>query len=454
MEEDEGDQRRSRPQKKVHHFRYDLTTRTLVELEDHEEPDNHPSWANISPDGQTVIFEKNDNLHMMTADEYQKILDARQGKSGDEADEAGQAVEVEEVQLTTDGERDYDWSSSVFGGNERGMTEKEIEEKKDWRKRSGGSWSKDSQRFALIRTDRREVGDLWVIHSVGNERPELERYTYDMPGEENVTQFEIKVLDVPSREIMDVPSGVWQDEMLSVVSDRQFFYPDSREVRQSQWMSDDSNTLWYTRTSRDRHRIDLVKVDLASMEQEVVIEERLNTYLESRRPELLANGDILWWSERDGWAHIYRYGQPTAPSGTGSPRGPSRVQFHPVGVDDEHGHRVYFMAAGREDGEDPYYQHLYRVGLDGSGHDGSSTAGDFDSPGESWARVPALLRGELHSRVDTAPTSRSSATTARGDVVVELEEADFSQLLRRRLPQIPEPYHRQGRRRGHRTSTG
>ena len=46
--EDEG--RGGRAEKKVHHFEYTVSTRTLRELDTWEEPDSHPGWANVSPD--------------------------------------------------------------------------------------------------------------------------------------------------------------------------------------------------------------------------------------------------------------------------------------------------------------------------------------------------------------------------------------------------------------------
>ncbi|MFV2007693.1 MAG: S9 family peptidase, partial [Longimicrobiales bacterium] len=111
QEEDQKDgQDREQASKKVFHFEYTVSTRTLRELEDFEAPDNHPSWASVSPDGQTIVFAKQHNLYTMTADEYQKILEARRGKSGDEADKAEKAVEVEETQLTTDGEQYYTYA--------------------------------------------------------------------------------------------------------------------------------------------------------------------------------------------------------------------------------------------------------------------------------------------------------------------------------------------------------
>ena len=42
----------------------------------------------------------------------------------------------------------------------------------------------------------------------------------------------------------------------------------------------------------------------------------LNTYVEDQQPDLLENGDLVWWSERDGWAHLYRF----APDGSEAAR--------------------------------------------------------------------------------------------------------------------------------------
>ncbi|GIS80503.1 MAG: hypothetical protein CM1200mP14_20690 [Gammaproteobacteria bacterium] len=77
-------------------------TQTLRELEDYESPNNHPGWANVSPDGETVVFARNYNLWMINGSDYESILDARRGESGDEATEAEEDVEVEEIQLTTE----------------------------------------------------------------------------------------------------------------------------------------------------------------------------------------------------------------------------------------------------------------------------------------------------------------------------------------------------------------
>jgi dipeptidyl-peptidase-4 len=420
---------RARPKKKVHHFEYDVNTQTLRELEDYEAPDNHPGWASVSPDGQTVVYAKEHNLWMMTDEEYQKVLDARRGKSGAEADSAEIDLELEETQLTTDGEEYYGYEAN---GSGRGETNKTRMENADKRKRASIVWSKDSRRLALVRQDQREVGLLWVVHTTGNERPELESYKYDMPGEDSVTQNEIVIYDLQSRSQVTVQDDPWKDQTMMIATDRQFFYPDSEEPRRALWLSDSSDELWFTRVSRDRHRTDVLVADASNGEiLRTVIEDRMNTYMEVRGVELLGNGDVLWWSEQDGWAHIYRYGADGTLRGRLT-QGPWHISSI-MGVDEARGH-VFLLGNAREEGEDPYYNHLYRVNLDGSGLT-LLNPGDFDH--RSSLNESTHYFVDNYSRVNTTPAS--ALFDANGRKVLDLEEADFSALSDAGY-QFPEPF--------------
>lgn len=415
-QEEEQDSERSRTEKKVHHFEYEVSTQTLRELEDYEAPDNHPSWASVSPDGEWVVFGRDFDLWMMSGEDYQRILEARRGKSGDEADEAEEEIEdIEEIRLTEDGEEHYSWA---VGG--RGDTDKEREETADERKRAPVDWSSDSRMVAMVRSDQREVDELWVIHSVGNDRPELETYKYDMPGEENVTQNELWIVDLESRTPNRVTWEAWKDESLSIPNRRQFFYPDSDEPRRSLWLAPGSDELHFLRLSRDRKKTDVMVADTETGEARVLFEDRLNTYMETRTPERLENGDLIWWSERDGWAHLYRY----AADGTLRNRlteGPWHIDGI-EGVDQANGW-VYFTANAREEDEDPYYQHLYRVRLDGSGLT-LLNPGDANHSADLGESIRFFV--DSHSRVNTVP--RSVLRDASGRELMELENADFSRL--------------------------
>jgi dipeptidyl-peptidase-4 len=444
-EQQQQQQQRRRPpraKKKVFHFQYDVRTQTLRELADWEAPDNHPAWASVSPDGKTVVFAKDDNVYMMTGDAYKQILDARRGKDSTQADSAEKKVEVEDVQLTTDGEDNYS-----YGGRDFGDTDVEKEKTKHDRKRANISWSKDSRRFALVRQDQRKVGDLWVIHSTGNARPELETYKYDMPGEKNVTQSELLVYDLPSRKMVKVQADAFKDQRLSLFTARQFVYPDRDEPRRSLWLADNPDQVYFWRRSRDQHKLDVCVADAVTGEVKVLIAERLNTYVENDRLELLASGDMLWWSERDGWGHLYRY----APDGTLKNRltaGPWHVDGI-TGIDETRG-VVYFSANAREAGENPYYSHLYKVNLDGRGlqlldpgnydHQvsGGGGGGRFGFGGLSGMSESNRYFVDNYSRVNTTPAAALfDATTGRK--ILDLEEADFSQLMEAGY-RFPEPY--------------
>ena len=430
--------RRSRTPKVVNHFEYDVNTRTVRMLEDYEGPDNHPGWASVSPDTAWVVFSRGFNLWMMSYGEYEKILDARRGKSGRRADRAEEGVEVEEIQLTTDGEEHYS-----YGNAGRGDNDEETKEEHGKRQASGTSWSHDSGYFSLTRRDRREVGDLWVVHAVGNKRPQLETYKYDLPGEEVVSQTELLVFDMASRKIEQIDDRPWKDERMGVFNDPSSAVQggggggggggnaESDEPPITKWLSDRTDELYFWRRSRDQHRVDLLVADPATGEVRVVVEERLNTYVEHLPPRRLDNGDLIWWSEQDGWAHLYRYGA----DGTLKARlteGPWHIDGI-AGVDESRG-LVFFRANGREAGEDPYYQYMYRVGLDGTGLT-VLDPGSFDHRHVMAESNRYFV--DNYSRVNTQPAS--ALFDADGRKVMDLEEADFSQVMAAGY-QYPEPY--------------
>ena len=84
----------------------------------------------------------------------------------------------------------------------------------------------------------------------------------------------------------------------------------------------------------------------------------------------LESGDLLWQSERDGYAHLYRFrenGQlvnqvTRGPWALRSSGGPFWLRRSVVNIDDEHS-QVYFTALKKSSVE----RHLYRIGFDGHG---------------------------------------------------------------------------------------
>jgi dipeptidyl-peptidase-4 len=402
-----------RPKQVDLRFEYDLAARRLTLLEDWEEEPDAPRWASIAPDSSVVVFAREHNLFLMSWADFVKIRDKED------------TTDVVEHQLTEDGEEDYSFAS----GSGRSNTQQE-ERRQEGERQSAGRlvWSRDSSKFATIRSDRRKVKDLWVINSLSDPRPTLETYKYDMPGEENVTQYEMWVFDVASRGKVRIDIDEFKDQSVSILTQRRR----QGDPPASIWLGGDAGQIWFERQSRDMHQGDVCVADTGTGEARVVIAERLNTYIETQRPELINNGtEIVWWSERDGWGHYYLYGT----DGT-LKRQITRGPFNCRGVEvvDERNRVLYFEATGREAGEDPYYRHLYRIGLDGTGMQLLSP-GDFnhstslDEDGRWFV--------DNYSRVDTTP--QAALFDTRGQKLLDLEEADLSLLFEAGY-RFPEPY--------------
>ncbi|MGW7368857.1 prolyl oligopeptidase family serine peptidase [Streptomyces sp. NPDC054841] len=130
--------------------------------------------------------------------------------------------------------------------------------------------------------------------------------------------------------------------------------------------------------------------------------------------------EVLWYSQRDGWGHLYRYdlrtgallGQVT--SGQWAVRKILHV--------DEAERVVYFTASGLV-AEDPYRCTVCRVGLDGSGF-----AKVTDDELDHVVTLPDTMEYFIDSAstVDTPPVTRVRDWAGR--VLVELERADISKL--------------------------
>lgn len=391
--------------RKFHHFEYELATGKLTLLEDYVDEPERPRWASISPDGNIIVFGRHYNLYYMDKENYEKW----QNNPDDET--------IQEHQLTTDGEEYY----SYHGRSGRGETNVDKEKNKDKRKPVRIIWSHDSKKFAMIRSDDRKVKDLWVINSIADPRPTLETYKYHMPGEKEAPQLEILIFDMDSKDKIKVKAERFKDQTLRIMTAR---YPVSTrddDYRPPLWLSETPDKLYFSRTSRDLKRIDICFADTATGEVKVLIEERLNTYVETRPLGFIANGkELVHWSERDGWAHFYLF------DGDGNLKkqltsGPFHCDYI-VGIDEKE-RVLYFTANGREEGEDPYYLHLYRVNLDGT----SLQLLNKDNFNHRVSMNDShLYFVDNFSRVDTIP--QAILRDSSGNALLELETADLSAL--------------------------
>ena len=283
-----------------------------------------------------------------------------------------------------------------------------------------------------VRQDQRKVADLFVINSLSNPRPTLESYKYVMPGEENAPQAELSVITLETKGKVAVKSDRFNDQLLSVSSEEVTNVNREKEKTEPEWLSNNSERFYFTRFSRDRRRLDICEANANSGEVRVLVEERLNTYIENKPLRIINNGqELIHWSERDGWGHYYLY------DANGNLKNQitsgEYVTDTIVGVD-EKARVLYFTANGREKGEDPYYSHLYRVNLDGSGL-------KLLNPGNASHAVSMSDSNKYFvdnaSRVNNAP--ESVLYDEIGNKASGLETTDTSALLEAGF-QFPEPF--------------
>lgn len=389
-------------EKEMFYFSYDFNTRKLTHLKDAEKEPKRLDWASVSPDMKSVVYAKDCNLYRMSMEDYRKA-------QKDEKDST-----IVEVQLTTDGTPDFGYGIPYSILNTDTLCNGK-------RRKAWGYWSPDSRHFVTIVSDDRKVKPLWVINSIASPRPTLETYKYQMPGEMDAPEEHLYVFDMTSNTRKEIKVAAWKNQSLGLEARPYQQKQRDAEFLPAVWQGD-NNRFYLTRSSRDLHRIDVCTYTIGEGSIVPVVKERMNTYQETRPIHVFNGGkEFIQWSERDGWAHLYLYDE------KGNLK--NRITKGPWHVEkvlkvDEASRTIYFLANGREEGENPYYEHLYRVNADGSGLK-LLTKGDFFH--QVAVDDEARFMVDNFSRVNTIPCA--DLIDRNGRKVMTIQESDFSQLM-------------------------
>jgi dipeptidyl aminopeptidase/acylaminoacyl peptidase len=189
----------------------------------------------------------------------------------------------------------------------------------------------------------------------------------------------------------------------------------------------DGTQLAFVSSSRDHKQAKLRVSDARTGAVREVLEETVPTQFESGRGRvnwhvLPASNEVIWYSQRDDWGHLYLYDLRTGQLKNRITSGEGPVlQLLRI---DERRRFLYFTAAGREAGRDPYFRHFYRIGFDGKNLK-LLTPEDADheislSPDGRWFV-------DMYARPDVPQTT--VLRDAEGKALVNLEKADISRLL-------------------------
>lgn len=352
-----------------------------------------PAWETASPDSKWAAYVDHYNLFV------RNVLTG--------------AV----VQLTRDGEKSWDYATPLPSSD---LMVREGTD--DVRQRPAVFWSPDSSKLITYRIDSRNAGRFTTLQFVPPDRlrPKAYTYVYPLPGEV-VASAEPIILDIRTSKRTEV-----QTDPLEI------YFQGGPSF---EWFKD-SERIHYMFRSRGEKRAELREVDAETGKQRVVVEEEAKTYIDpgENRAQIVGEGtEVLWTSERDGWNHIYLYDGNTGKLENQVTKGAWLVRA--ILRVDEKNRKVYFLAGGREEGEDPYLTHFYKVNFDG-------TALQLLSP-ENASHTGSVSPDNRYfvdnfSRADFSGESMLRRTSD-GSAIRTLEKSDTSELSKMGW-KFPEPF--------------
>lgn len=128
-----------------------------------------------------------------------------------------------------------------------------------------------------------------------------------MPGEKEAPVQHLFLFDMNDNSYKEIRTSAFKDQTLRLARKPWRQKDRDRKEVESVWLGD-NNRFFVTRSSRDLHRIDICSYTVGQDSICPIIEERMNTYQEVRPLAAVGDGkELIQWSERDGWAHLYLY---------------------------------------------------------------------------------------------------------------------------------------------------
>jgi dipeptidyl aminopeptidase/acylaminoacyl peptidase len=278
-------------------------------------------------------------------------------------------------------------------------------------------WSPDSQSCVIQSVTEVPRHIVTVVESSPRDQlqPKLQTYDYFKPGDE-LPQVQPVLIDVAEKKILPVVNDLFPNN----------FTPDG-ELNNLRW-SPRGDGFYFDYNQRGHQVYRILAVNATNGSVRAVVEERSKTFVDYEtktwREWLDDSGELIWMSERDGWAQLYLYDIATGKLKNQITRGDFVVRE--VLKVDAAKRQIWLLASGVRAGEDPYHHQLCRVNFDGSGFV-QLTQGDGDNSVEFSPDGNYFIA--KYSRVDL-PTVTELHRSDDGKLICELEHGDAMRLLK------------------------
>jgi dipeptidyl aminopeptidase/acylaminoacyl peptidase len=345
-----------------------------------------PPNSSVSPDGKWAVYIKDYNLWM------KNLPTGREGP------------------LTTDGMKDFGYATDNAGWvhSDRPIV----------------TWSPDSRQIATYQQDERGVRDMYLVAAQAGS-PKLEAWKYPMPGDSVIFRISrVIIREGANGNATVVRFQMPADQHRSTVSDH---IACAGGICDVEWYPDGSH-MAFVSSARDHKTAWFRVADAQTGAVRTLFEEHMATQVgdaslrENLWRVLPASNELIWWSQRANWLHLYLYDLTTGQLKNQITMGAGNVDD--IVRVDEKARQIYFMRSGAEQpGLDPYFQQLYKVGFDGKGL-------TLLTPENANHVVSASPNGQYfvdsYSTPDTPPVT--VLRDANGKVLQTLERADVSRL--------------------------
>ncbi len=272
-------------------------------------------------------------------------------------------------------------------------------------------WSPDSRRIFTVQRDRRGVETLPVVEHVpadGNFRPRVSLHKVAYPGDENIETLRLLIVDVSNGEQTDIDYS-----QIPVTRNNWGYFSASLG-----WWNRDSRYAYFVDVDRYYKCAKVIVCDTLTGKTKELFEERSNTNV-----CLMNNGDmwpyflplpetneLLWYSERSGWAHLYLYDLTSGNLKHAVTTGDWLVRDVVSFVSSRR--EIFVQTGERCSGRNPYYRDLIRVNID-TGEQFIIESGDYDCFVSAYTDMVGLLSGADR----LSPNSRGVSPTGNYTVV-------------------------------------
>lgn len=224
-------------------------------------------------------------------------------------------------------------------------------------------WSPDSRTVIVPRVDERHVADYPFIDNLpadGGFRPKVYMVRLPLVGEKP---------SIVEWYAFDISSG--SSHRINFPYEKLLFPEADSLAICKKWWSSDGTHLYAAAYGANLEAAYLFDVEIATGSVRTVIEEHMQPRMllsssayDAPNVWVSNNGsDVIWFSQRDGWGHLYLYDGRTGKLRNQITRGNWLVRDL-IKVDEKR-RQIYLTGVGRESGN-PYYRYLYRVNFDGT----------------------------------------------------------------------------------------